>query len=464
MDVETLSRWQFAFTVIIHMTFPAITVGLSVLLSVIYGMFWKTQKPVYLQMFRFWRRIFAVGFALGVVMGIVITFQFGLNWGVYAAKTGPIIGPIIGMEVLTAFFLEAAFIGVLLYGDGRVKNRTMFIATVFVAVGTLSSTTWILAANSWMQVPAGYTVENGQFVPVDWFAAIVSPSFLWRLPHLAVGVFLSASLFVAGISAYYLIKRRALGFAKRSLSIALGAMAVLIPVQIALGDSVASEYVAPLQVDAQGVPPKLAAWEGNWVSTNTGFPIFVIPDQAEQRNIVEISVPWWGSAIGAKDFSGQSATPGLASVPIDEQPNMGLTFWGFRIMFYVSLLIFATAFIGIVLRLRGRLYVSTRFHKWLLWATPMGILAVYAGWLTAEAGRQPWVVWRQLRTADAVSNLAPGAVIASLIGFVVLYVVLLTVYIAYIVRTMRRGPEIELTRPEPTGDGVEFESVKAEVP
>ncbi len=464
MDVELLSRWQFAFTVIIHMTFPAITVGLSIFLSVIYAMYWKTQKPVYLQMFRFWRRIFAVGFALGVVLGIAMTFQFGLNWGVFAAKTGPIIGPIIGMEVLTAFFLEAAFIGVLLYGDGRVKNRTMFIATLFVAFGTLSSTTWILAANSWMQVPSGYAVENGQFVPVDWYAAIVSPSFLWRLPHLVVGVLLSASLFVAGIAAYYLVKRRALGFARRCVSIAVGAIAVLIPLQIAIGDSVASQYVVTYQVDAQGVPPKLAAWEGNWVSTNTGFPIFVIPDQAEQRNIVEISVPWWGSAIGAKDFSGQSATPGLASVPIDEQPNMGLTFWGFRIMFYISLLIFATAFIGIVLRLRGRLFESTRFHKWLLWATPMGILAVYAGWLTAEAGRQPWVVWRQLRTADGVSNLAGGEVVSSLVGFVVLYVVLLSFYIAYIVRTVKRGPEFELTRAESPGDDVRIEPVRTGAP
>jgi len=448
VDVETLSRWQFAITVIVHMTFPAITVGMSVLLSVTYGMYWRTKKPVYLQMFRFWRRIFAVGFALGVVMGIVMTFQFGLNWGIYASKTGPIIGPIIGMETVTAFFFEAAFIGVLLYGDGRVKHRTMFIATVVVAFGTLSSTTWILAANSWMQVPSGYTIENGQFVPVDWLEAIVSPSFQYRLPHLIVAVFLSAGLFVAGISAYYLVKRRALGFAKRSLSLALGVVAVLIPLQIALGDNVASQYIVPLQVNAEGDSPKLAAMEGNWDSTNTGFLVFIIPDQAEQRNLVEINLPWWGSAIGAKDFSGQSATPGLSEIPLDEQPNMGLTFWGFRIMFYASLLIFASAFIGTVLRLRHRLYDSTRFHKWLLWTTPIGILAIYAGWVTAEAGRQPWVVWGQLRTADSFSNLALGEVITSLVGFVVLYAVLLTAYVAYIVHTVRQGPDMKLTEPD----------------
>jgi cytochrome bd ubiquinol oxidase subunit I len=205
LSLLDLSRWQFALTVMFHMTFPAITVGLSIFLSVLYGLHWKTGNPVYLQMFRFWRRIFAVGFAIGVVAGIVITFELGLNWGIYAAKTEPIIGPIVGMKVVTAFFVEAGFIGILLYGDGRVSRGTMFAATVMVAIGTLLSSSWIIAANSWMQTPAGYVLRDGRFEPTNWMDAIFNPSFVWRWPHMVVAVLISASFFVAGIGAWYLV-------------------------------------------------------------------------------------------------------------------------------------------------------------------------------------------------------------------------------------------------------------------
>jgi cytochrome d ubiquinol oxidase subunit I len=225
MSLDGLSRWQFAITVMFHMTFPAITVGLSILLAVTYGLHWRTGKAVYLQMFRFWRRIFAVGFAIGVVAGAVITFEMGLNWGVYGAKTGPVIAPIIGMEVVTAFFVEAGFIGILLYGDGRVRQGTMFAATVMVSIGTLLSSTWIIAANSWMQTPAGFTIESGRFEPTDWVHVIFSPSFPWRWAHMVLAVLISASFFVAGISSSYLVRGRALPFARRSLSIALGVAA-----------------------------------------------------------------------------------------------------------------------------------------------------------------------------------------------------------------------------------------------
>lgn len=210
-------------------------------------MHWKTGNPVYLQMFRFWRRIFAVGFAIGVVAGIVIVFQFGLNWGPFAAKTGPIMGPILGMEVVTAFAVEAGFIGVLLYGDGRVRRATMFVATVMVALGTLLSSTWIIANNSWMQTPSGFKVVNGQFEPTNWAHAILNPSFLWRWPHMALAVLISASFFVAGIGAHYLVKGRAKPFARRTVSIGLGIAAILMPVQIFLGDHTAGA-VLPRQL------------------------------------------------------------------------------------------------------------------------------------------------------------------------------------------------------------------------
>jgi len=290
VSLLTLSRYQFAITVMFHMTFPAITVGLSVLLCVLYGMYWRTQKAIYLQMFRFWRRIFAVGFAIGVVAGIVIVFQFGLDWGSFAGKTGPIMGPILGMEVVTAFFVEAGFIGVLLYGEGRVRQGTMFAATVMVSTGTVLSSTWIIANNSWMQTPSGFVVRHGQFEPVNWLHVIFSPSFVWSWWHMLAAVLISAGFFVAGIGAWYLVKGRARPFARRSVSIGLGIAAILLPLQIFLGDHVAA-HVLPDQL------PKLEALEGNWASGNTGYVIFAIPDQQAQGNIAELSIPCLGSAV-----------------------------------------------------------------------------------------------------------------------------------------------------------------------
>jgi cytochrome d ubiquinol oxidase subunit I len=434
MSLDGLSRWQFAITVMFHMTFPAITVGLSILLAVTYGLYWRSGKAVYLQMFRFWRRIFAVGFAIGVVAGAVITFEMGLNWGVYGAKTGPVIAPIIGMEVVTAFFVEAGFIGILLYGDERVRQATMFAATVMVSIGTLLSSTWIIAANSWMQTPAGYTIVNGRFEPVNWVQVIFNPSFAWRWAHMVLAVLISASFFVAGISARYLVRRRALPFARRSLSMALGIAAVLLPFQLYFGDAVAGHELGPHQLS------KLEAVEGNWASGNTGFVIFAIPDQQAARNIAEVSIPWLGSAI-AKDLSGKTGMPGLDLTPAADRPDMAATFWGFRAMFLAAVLMFGTAFAATVLRLRRRLWTARRFHQFVLWTTPAGIIAILGGWVTAEAGRQPWVVFGQLRTADAVSKLAPGSLVFSVVGFSCLYLVMLVAYIAYVVHVVRIGPE-----------------------
>ncbi|MEX0428536.1 cytochrome ubiquinol oxidase subunit I [Nocardioides sp. DS6] len=428
-----LSRWQFALTIAFHMTFPAITVGLAIFLAFVYGAYLRTRKPVYLQIFRFWKRIFAVGFALGVVAGTVITFEFGLNWGPFASATGPVIGPIIGMEVVTAFFVEAGFIGVMLYGDGRVKERTVFLATVLVAIGTVLSTTWIIAANSWLQTPAGYKIVDGQFQPSDWWQVVFNPSFGWRFPHMLLGVLISAAWMITGISAYYLARGREQAFARRTLSLALGVLAVLLPFQLDVGDHVAGSYVGPHQLS------KLEALEGNWDSTNTGYNLFVIPDMKNGRDKVKVTVPKVGSWI-AKDLSGNTPTPGLASTPKDERPNMWPTFWGFRVMFYGSMLMFAAVLTGLVLRLRRRLYSTTWFHRFLVWLTPIGVLAIIGGWVTAETGRQPWVVYGQLRTADGVSHLSTGAVVFSVVGFVLIYLILALTWVAYVVRQVRRGP------------------------
>jgi cytochrome d ubiquinol oxidase subunit I len=433
LSLLDLSRWQFAITVLFHMTFPSITVGLSILLCVLYGLYWQTGNPLYRQLFRFWRRIFAVGFALGVVAGIVITFEMGLNWGGYAAETGPIIAPILGMEVVMAFAVEAGFIGVVLYGDGRVKPGTMFAATVMVSIGTILSTTWIMAANSWMQTPTGFVMRHGRFEPTNWVNVIFNPSFGWRYTHLLVAVFVSASFFVAGLGAYYLVKGRALAFTRRSVSIGLGVAAILLPVQVFLGDGLAT-HLFPYQA-AKG-----EAAEGHWNSGDKGFLIFAIPDQQAQRNIAQVSIPCMDSAF-YKDLSCKTGIPGLDLTPRADQPMMAPVFWGFRLMFYASLLMFGTVFYATILRLRRKLWTSPRFHRFLLWSTPVGIIAILSGWVVAETGRQPWVVFGRLRTSAAVSQLAPGEILFSVLGFSLLYLVMLAGYIAYIVRTIRIGPE-----------------------
>src|SRR5947209_4398289 len=316
-----VSRLQFALTIAFHMTFPAVTVGLSVFLAIVFWRYLRTGDAVYLQIYRLWRKIFAVGFGLGVVAGIVITFELGLNWGVYAHAVGPIVGVIISMEVITAFFLEAGFLGIMLYGEGRVSQRVMFIANCMVALGTLLSTTWILSANSWMQTPAGYAEVNGQFRPTDWLAAIFNPSFFYRYPHMLLGVLISAAFLVTGIAAWYLLKRRHLEFARRTFSLGLGVIAILVPLQLFAGDSVAFAMES-------FEPPKMLAAEGNWNSTNTGDYLFIITDQQDQRNIVEIGVPWMGSIMWFHDFTLTKPVPGLQLVPPPLQPPMVFVFYG----------------------------------------------------------------------------------------------------------------------------------------
>ncbi|MFF2502391.1 cytochrome ubiquinol oxidase subunit I [Streptomyces sp. NPDC058067] len=434
-SVVELSRWQFAITAIFHMTFPALTVGLSLLLAVAYTVYVRTGNPLYLQIFRFWKKIFAVGFGLGVVAGTVMTFEFGLNWGIYAHAVGPVIGVTIGMEVITAFFLEAGFIGIMLYGDGRVKPRTMALASWMVAAGTLLSTTWILSANSWMQDPAGYTEVGGQFHVTDWWQVLLNPAFSYRFPHMLLAVLISASWFVAGISAWYLVKRRAsaLPFARRTLSVALGVLAILMPVQLYAGDATAV-FMGGHQ------PAKLQAFEGNWKTDNNGYNLVVIPDTDKGKNDFRVEIPHLGAVIG-HDLTGEAKVPGLLQTPADERPNMWSAFYGFRAMYVTALAMFATAFAGLVLRLRGRLFTSPRFLRWLVWMTPAGVIAITGGWITAETGRQPWVVYGKLRTADAVSHLSLTEAALSLTGFVLLYATLLTIWIRYIVRTVKAGPE-----------------------
>jgi cytochrome d ubiquinol oxidase subunit I len=436
-----LSRWQWALTAAFHITFPAVTVGTSLLLVVCYAMYMRTDDEVWLRMFRFWRRIFGIGFALGVVSGIVLTFEFGLNWGKFAHDVGPIVGVMIAMEVLMAFFLEAGFLGLLVYGEGRISRRMMLFSTCMVTLGTTLSVTWILVANSWMQTPAGYREVNGQFQPTDWLHVIFNPSFGIRFVHMLVAALIAASWFIAGISAWYFVKNRHQPIARRGLSIALGTLAVIVPLQGFLGDTVALGYVAKYKL------PELEAMEGFWNSTSTGYNLLVIPNQGAAKNTWQVTIPWLGSAIG-KDWSGHSPTPGLRMTPKNLRPDMISTFYGFRTMYYCWLLMIATAFVGVVLRLRGALFTSRWFHKWLLAMLPIGWLAIWGGWITAETGRQPWLVYGKLPTAAAVSPLKPVVVLTTLILFVLFYLALLGTYAWYVAREVRRGPD-EGARAEP---------------
>jgi len=427
-----LSRWQWALTAAFHITFPAVTVGTSVMLIVCYAMYMRTDDEVWLRMFRFWRRIFAIGFALGVVSGIVLTFEFGLNWGRYAHDVGPIVGVMIMMEVVMAFFLEAGFLGLLVYGEGRIGKRMMLFATCMVTLGTTLSVTWILVANSWMQTPAGYKIVNGQFQPINWIHVIFNPSMGIRTIHMMVGVLIAAAWFIAGISAWYFIKHRHLPIARRSLSIALGTLAVVLPIQGYIGDSVVL-YVAKYKL------PQFEAQEGNW-KPNTGYNIFEIPNQAGPKNIWQVSIPWMGSAISG-DFSGNTAIPPLSLTPKALRPDIVTTFYGFRVMWFGWLLMLAVAMGGVFLRLRGRLYSTRWFHKLLIVMVPTGFLAIWGGWVLAETGRQPWLVYGKLLTADAVSPLKTWPVVISLAAFVLFYVALLGTYIWYVARVVREGPD-----------------------
>jgi cytochrome bd ubiquinol oxidase subunit I len=430
-----LSRWQFATTAAFHMTFPALSVGLAIVLVICYGAYCRTGNPLYLQMFRFWRRIFALGFALGIVAGIVLTFELGLNWGTYARAVGPILGPIICLEALTAFFLEAGFIGILLYGEGRVSKRVTMVATCMVALGALLSTTWILSANSWMQTPSGYREVNGQFQPVNWFDAIFNPAFDWRFPHMVLAVLVSSAWFIAAVGAYYLLRGRALAFARKTLSISLVAAAVLLPVQLNVGDNMATYMTEVYQ------PDKLIAAEGNFNNGNTGWNVIAIPDQAQQRNYLQVSLPNAESVFDFHNFSGDESVPGLKTIPQDLQPTVAPVFWGFRLMIYGAWAMFSVAFIGVIMRLRRRLYTERWFLRLVLWMLPVGVIATIGGWVVSESGRQPWLVYGKLLVTNSVSSLSTGELIASLAAFWIVYLGLITVWVRQIVREVRRGPD-----------------------
>lgn len=432
-----LARLQFAFTVSFHFLFPAFTIGLASFLMVLEGLWLITGKQLYITLFRYWVKIFAITFAMGVVSGIVMSYQFGTNWSVFSDKTGPVIGPLMAYEVLTAFFLEAGFLGVMLFGMKKVGKGLHFTATCAVAAGTFMSAFWILSANSWMQTPVGFDINaDGQFVAAaSWLEIIFNPSFPYRLVHTIIAAFLTTSLIVGAVGAWHLLKDRQNPGARKMFSMAMWMAALIAPVQIFAGDL---HGLNTLEYQ----PIKIMAMEGHFQSHPEGAPLilFGLPNQEQQRVDFALSIPKLSSLILHHDLN--APMQGLDTVPLADQPPVFITFWAFRIMVGLGFLMLGLGIFSLFARYRGRLYDSPWLHRFAIAMGPSGLIAVLAGWVTTETGRQPYTVYGLLRTADSASPLAAPAVATSLLAFILVYFIVFGIGVFYIFRLMSHAPQI----------------------
>ncbi|SPK75966.1 ubiquinol oxidase subunit I, cyanide insensitive (plasmid) [Cupriavidus taiwanensis] len=439
-----LARIQFGFTVSFHIIFPAITIGLASFLAMLEGAWLRTRNPVYQNLYHFWSKIFAVNFGMGVVSGLVMAYQFGTNWSFFSEFAGGITGPLLTYEVLTAFFLEAGFLGVMLFGWNRVGPRLHFFATLMVAIGTLISATWILASNSWMQTPAGYEILNGRVVPTDWLAVIFNPSFPYRLAHMGIAAFLSTALFVAASAAWHLTRGNDTPAVRKMLSMAMWMILVSAPIQAVVGDAHGLNTL-------EHQPAKIAAVEGHWntapSSDKNGFPLilFGIPDMEREETRYAIEIPRLGSVILTHTLDGQ--IKGLKDFPKADRPNATILFFVFRVMVGLGVLMIVFGLLGLLLRRGQILYRSRPFLKFAVMMGPTGLIALLAGWFTTEIGRQPWVVYGLLRTQDAVSRHDAGPIALSLALFVIVYFLVFGVGIGYMLKLVRKGPDGSHTPP-----------------
>jgi len=439
-DPAMLARLQFAFTIIFHIIFPSFTIGLSAYIATL-GVMWRwSGREHFHVLMRFWSKIFAVSFAMGVVSGIVMSYEFGTNWSRFSAEVGNVVGPLIGYEVLMAFFLEATFLGVLLFGFNKVPPWLYVLSAVFVAVGTAMSAFWILSANSWMQTPAGYALRDGVAYPTDWLAAIFNPSFPYRLAHMLNAAYLTTAFVVLAVGARYLAAGKFHEEARTMLRMAIGLAAILAPLQLFIGDQHGLNTL-------EHQPLKVAAMEAHWDTGGpAAFEIFAWPDQAAQTNRFALSIPHGSSLILTHSWDG--AVPGLKAVPRADQPPVVPVFFAFRIMVGIGLFMIAAALYGAFLWWRGTLF-ETRWYLTLMancwW---IGFVAVISGWVVTETGRQPWIVQGLLRTADATSPVPAGSVATTLVLFVLCYGVVFWMGIYYINRLINRGPEQAVTEAE----------------
>ena len=434
LDALLLARTQFAFTVSFHIVFPAITIGLASYLAVLEACWLRTGQSVFRDLYHFWSKIFAVNFGMGVVSGLVMAYQFGTNWSYFSDFAGSITGPLLAYEVLTAFFLEAGFLGVMLFGWKKVGPGLHFFSTVMVALGTLVSATWILASNSWMHTPAGFEIIDGRVVPTDWLAVIFNPSFPYRLAHMVLAAFICTALLVAASAAWHLLRGRDNPALRKMLSMAMWMLLFAAPTQALVGD-----FHGLNTLEHQ--PAKIAAMEGHWENEpGAGVPLILFgwPDMAREETRFALEIPRLGSLILTHSWDGQF--PGLKEYAPEDRPNATIVFWSFRVMVGLGLLMIALAAWGLWARWQGRLHKSRPLLRFALWMGPSGLVAMLAGWFTTEIGRQPWVVYGLQRTADAGSPVGADQLGISLALFVVVYFVVFGAGTVYVLRLIALGP------------------------
>ena len=434
LDPLILSRLQFAFVVCFHAIFPVFTIGLASTIAGFETLAYKTGNPIWQRLSKFWIQVFAVVFGIGVVSGIVMSFQFGTNWSNFSYATANFLGPVLSYEVVTAFFLEAAFLGVLLFGRDKVPQGVHLFAAIMVATGTFISSFWILAANSLMQTPDGLELINGMYYVKSWTDSIFNPSFGYRFAHMGLASFLTAALVVAGVSAWFIIQKRELEANKKALSIAMWFLLILAPLQAVVGDF---HGLNTLKYQ----PMKVAAMEGNW-ETSKGVPLllFAIPDQEEQKNHLEVKIPKLASYVLTHDWEGE--IPGLNEVSIEEQPPVFIVFWSFRVMVGLGLLMIAFALWGLVLRRKGQIYQSKTFLNGLRIMSISPFLAVLAGWVVTESGRAPWLIYGEMTHAQGLTPaLTGGMALFTLIGYVFVYCMVFSAGVYYLLTVFRGGLE-----------------------
>lgn len=449
LDALMLSRLQFAFTIAFHINFPTFSIGLASFLAVLEGLWLTTKNEAFKVLYLFWVKIFAISFGMGVVTGVVLSYEIGTNWSTYSAAAAPVIGPLLAFEVLAAFFLESSFLGIMLFGWRKVGPRLHFAASVLVAIGTLMSAFWIISANSWMQHPTGYVrLASGVLRATDWGQVIFSPTFPIRLVHMVLAAFLSTSLVVGAASAWRLLRASDEEESGLALKMAIGMFAIVAPLQLLAGD-MSGKQVLRFQ------PAKLAAIEAFW-DTKAGQPFHVVawPDRAAQGNRWEVAIPKLGSLIAAGNADAE--IKGLKAFAPADQPPVAVVFWAFRVMVGLGVAMIGLGLWGGLLVWRGGVDHAKWFLRAVIAMGPTGFVAVVAGWIVAEVGRQPYVIYGVLRTADAASPVTRGEVSASLIGFLVIYALILSVGVLYILRLIGEGPTTTTTpasiEPRPPGN------------
>jgi cytochrome d ubiquinol oxidase subunit I len=435
-DASILARVQFAFTISFHIVFPAFTIGLASYLAVLEAQWLIRRDDAYLRLFDYWKKIFAVAFGMGVVSGVVMSYEFGTNWAVFSDKAGPVIGPLMAYEVLTAFFLEAGFLGIMLFGLKRVGPKLHFLATLMVALGTVISATWILAVNSWMQTPAGFSINDaGQFIPENWWEIIFNPSFPYRLVHMVLAAYLATAFAVGAAGAWHLLRGNSTRPVRIMFSMAMWMATIVAPMQIVAGDIHGLNTL-------EHQPAKIAAMEGHY-ETQRGAPLilFGIPDDEAEVTRYALEIPQLGSLILKHSLDGEVV--GLKDFPRENRPPAAWVFWSFRIMVGIGF-----AMLGVGLWALVRRFTKRRLHddRWLQRAAffmgPMGFVAILAGWVTTEVGRQPFTVYGLLRTSESLSPVQAPAIASSLIAFVVVYTLVFGAGVFYILRMIRRGPDL----------------------